>query len=417
MKVLMIFQTSPQPPDLGPSKRNVPFFLENLKRHEVSVLSFGTVQEHRQFAKQYGSQCKHIVFVNNDRPRIVNLFLRVWRFISGKSSAHWLSNPKMEVALQEILQKEQFDIIHAGTTLFGYYNLPVNIPLVGDTHNVEYHNLFRTYEQTKNPVLKLYRYIDYKRLKREETAANNRFDVILSTTRVDRDRLLGDLPHKEIHAVCNGVESVFFIPQPVEEEPKTIVFAGLMSYYPNYHGIMYFLDEIFPLIVKREPAARLMIVGANPPSRLKAREAENITVTGWVDDVKPYFARGQVFVIPLLIGGGIRGKALEAMAMKRPIVTTTIGCEGINIKHEESVLFADTPAEFANAVLRMFNDGPLRQRLTEEAHQVVLKEHNWEANGITLDRIYRSVLASKRRNGSADHQTNSVESHHTSIAR
>jgi glycosyltransferase involved in cell wall biosynthesis len=97
-------------------------------------------------------------------------------------------------------------------------------------------------------------------------------------------------------------------------------------------------------------------VGKSPTRQLRARASENVIVTGFVDDVRPYMARAQVFVIPLLAGGGIRGKALEAMAMKRPIVTTTIGVEGIHLRHEESALFADTPDAFAKAVVRLFRD-------------------------------------------------------------
>ncbi len=111
-------------------------------------------------------------------------------------------------------------------------------------------------------------------------------------------------------------------------------------------------------------------------------------VTGFVEDVRPYMARSEVFVIPLLIGGGIRGKALEAMAMKIPIVTTSIGCESILLKHEESALFADTPVEFADAVLRLFNDELLRKRLSERAYQTVIEQYNWITKGEDLHRVY-----------------------------
>ena len=178
----------------------------------------------------------------------------------------------------------------------------------------------------------------------------------------------------------------------MQEEQKTMVFVGLMSYLPNTHGILYFLDEIFPLILERAPDARILIVGAYPPKKLQRRASNNAIVTGWVDDVRPYFARGQVFVIPLLIGGGIRGKALEAMAMRRPIVTTTLGCEGINLKHEESALFADTPKDFADAVVRLFNEPGLRNRLTDKAYQNVVEGYSWESNGLAFESVYQSLV-------------------------
>jgi glycosyltransferase involved in cell wall biosynthesis len=124
---------------------------------------------------------------------------------------------------------------------------------------------------------------------------------------------------------------------------------------------------------------------------LLRRASENVVVTGFVQDVRPYIARSEVYIIPLLIGGGIRGKALEAMAMRKPIVTTSIGCEGINLKHEDSALFADTPEEFAASVLRLFNDQPLRTKLGEKAHENVITGYNWKTKGEELERVYQAV--------------------------
>lgn len=398
MKLLMIFQTSPYPPDLGPTKRNFPLFLENLKRHEVSVLAFGTEEEERRFREMHGAKCKHIVFVNNRRPRALNFLLRLWFLATGRSSYRRFYNRSFARALSDLLKKERFDLIHCCTTILGYYQLPENIPLVGDTHNVEYDNIYRAYKQSRNIILKAYFYWDHLRLKHEEVEITNKFDVVVTTTDRDRQLYLKQLPDKRMVVIPNGVEQAFFQRLDVAEEPKTMVFTGLMNYLPNHHGITYFLDEVFPLILERQPDARIMIVGAFPPKKLLRRASANVIVTGWVDDVRPYFLRGQVFVIPLLIGGGIRGKALEAMAMRRPIVTTTLGCEGINLKHEESALFADTPGEFADAVVRLFNDPALRARLAENAYRSVVEGYSWEVNGLAFERVYQSLV---RGNGDA----------------
>lgn len=395
MKLLMIFQTSPYPPDLGPTKRNFPFFLENIERHEVSVLAFGTPEQERTFRELYGNRCKHIVFVNNTRPRAINFLLRLWLLFTGRSSYRRFYTRKMERALQALLAKERFDLIHCCTTILGYYHLPNDIPLLGDAHNVEYDNVYRASQQSSNLILKAYFYWDYLLLKREEIASTKKFDVVMTTSERDRDIYRRDLPAKPIVVIPTIVDQAFFQKVDVPEEPKTMMFVGLFNYLPNHHGITYFLDKIFPRILEREPSARIYVVGAYPPKKLQRRRSDRVIVTGWVDDVRPYFARGQVFVIPLLIGGGIRGKALEAMAMRRPIVSTTLGCEGINLKHEESVLFADTPQEFADAVVRLFNDPALRQKLTENAYRNVVAGYSRQANGVALERVYRSLLKRK----------------------
>lgn len=401
MKILMIFQTAPYPPDLGPAKRNFPFMLENLKRHEVSVLAFGTPEQEQRLRDAYGHVLKRIVFVNNNRPRVVNFLLRIWLLLTGRSSFKRFYSRKMQKAIDAIVEEESFDLIHCCTTILGYHKLPSGIPLVGDTHNVEHDAVYRAYLQTKN-LLKPYYYLEYTRLKREELECCAPFDVMVTTTKSDHDKFRVLLPEKPMHVVSNGVDPAFFADQRVEEEPNTMVFTGLMSYYPNNHGIAFFLDEIFPLIVKEVPDAKLYVVGAAPPLKLQRRAAPNIIVTGFVPDVRPYFARSQVFVIPLKIGGGIRGKALEAMAMRRPIVTTTLGCEGINLKHEESALFADTPEEFAAAVVRLFRTPDLRKRLTAKAHENVLHGYSWEVNGLELEKVYQSTLKTKSPAKSAD---------------
>jgi glycosyltransferase involved in cell wall biosynthesis len=173
-----------------------------------------------------------------------------------------------------------------------------------------------------------------------------------------------------------------------------MVFTGNMSFYPNRHGILYFLDEITPLILSKTPDARLFVVGVYPLKELLRRASKEMTVTGFVEDVRPYVARAEVFIIPLLIDGGIRGKALEAMAMKKPIVSTSIGCGGINLKDKGPAFPADTPGYFAKAVLRLLNDEALRTKLGEKAYATVLEEYNWEAQGEKLERVYQTVVLS-----------------------
>lgn len=391
MKILMIFQFAPYPPDLGPAKRNFPFFRENIKRHKVTVLSFGTKEQEQRMRDVYGDQCK-IVYVDTNRTRFINLLLRIWLLITGRSSFRRFYSWKMQRTIADLAAAEEYDLIHCCTTMLAYHRLPEHIPLVGDTHNVEHDAVYRAYQQTTDIFLKAYYYWEYLRVKKEEIKACEPFDVMISTTQADYKKFQAVLPDKKIYVIPNGVDNAFFQKQTVQEEPRTIVFAGLMSYYPNNHGILYFLDEIFPLILQKVPDTKLYVVGAEPPKKIQRRASDNIVVTGFVDDVKPYFARGQVFIIPLKIGGGIRGKALEAMAMRRPIVSTTLGCEGINLHHDDSALFADSPQDFADSIIRLFNEPALRARLTEKAFRNVVEGYSWEVNGLALDRVYQSLV-------------------------
>lgn len=400
----MIFPYAPLPPplNLGGTKRNLPFLQENLRRHEVSVLSYGTPEEGQRFRETIGAACKHMHFVNRKRPRIVNGLGQLWLLATGRSTFRQLYRKKMQQQLDELVAREKFDLIHCCTQLLGYFRFPRNVPVVSDTHEVTYDLLYRAYKMTTNKFWKLFKYFVYKFGRQDEIRICQRFDAIIAATERDSAIFCKDLPNQKIFVINNGVDSSFLEHQQVEQQPRTMVFTGLMSFHPNIHGILYFLDEIFPLIVAQASDARLYVVGAHPTRKLIKRASEQVIVTGFVEDVRPYMAQGVVFIIPLWIGGGIRGKALEAMAMKKPIVTTAIGCEGINLKHEDSALFADTPDEFARSVLRLFNDEALRMKLGEKAYANVIAGYNWKTKGQELEQVYQTVLLNRAIHSAAE---------------
>ena len=184
----------------------------------------------------------------------------------------------------------------------------------------------------------------------------------------------------------------YFIPSDLSPEPASLVFTGMMAYVPNSDGMLYFLDEIFPLIQKSVPHAKIYIVGNNPPRALQQRASESVIVTGFVDDVRPYVWRSSVYVVPLRMGGGTRLKVLEAMAMKKPIVTTAIGCEGIDLRNGESALVLDQPQMFASAVVELLGSPSLRERLTTNGYELVRSRYQWDMIVREADRIYHSLL-------------------------
>jgi glycosyltransferase involved in cell wall biosynthesis len=235
-------------------------------------------------------------------------------------------------------------------------------------------------------------FLDYRLSKKFEIAASREFGVLLATTERDKALLQSDLPGKEIVVIQNGVHESFLGYPPVPRDPHMMVFVGLFTFYPNAHAVRHFLDEIFPGIRRSIPDAKITIVGSHPPRDIVDRASDHVAVTGWVDDVRPYIASAGVFVIPLRIGSGIRGKALEAMAMKCPIVTTTLGCAGIDLQDGVSALFADRPEDFAAAVVRLMQNPAEGQQLAEQAYAVVARKHDWVAKGEELQQVYQRLL-------------------------
>lgn len=394
MKILMLFPYAPLPPplDLAGTKRNLPFLLELAKYNEVTVLSFGTPENEKMFRDSYGERFANIHFVNAKRPKIINGLERIWLLATLRSTFRQIRRKSMQKAIDELTGSIKFDVIHCCVQFFGYYRFPGNVPVTSDTHEVKYDLLRRTAEKTDNLFIKLLSYLSYRFGKKEELELCGKFRILFATTERDKAVFRENLPEQRIEVVQNGAGQEFFEDMNIEPEPDSMVFTGLFTHLPNSDGILWFIDKVMPLILQKKPKAKVYVVGKSPTRQMLARKSEQIIITGFVDDVRPYIARAELFIIPLLAGGGIRGKALEAMAMKKAIVTTTVGVEGIHLHHEVSAMFADSPKDFSETVLRLFSDEELTKKLGEKAYITAKDLYNWEAKGRELNNHLNTLL-------------------------
>jgi glycosyltransferase involved in cell wall biosynthesis len=174
-------------------------------------------------------------------------------------------------------------------------------------------------------------------------------------------------------------------------EGDDLVFVGKMDFRPNIDGVLWFAQEVLPLIRQQAPAVRFWVVGKDPHPRLKPlAEDPAIELTGWVEDVRPYIAGAAVYVVPLRIGGGTRLKVLEAMAMEKAIVSTTLGCEGFNLVPDQELVTADTPGDLAAAVLALLRDPDRRDRLGRAARRFAGSRYDWRIVVPQLERAFET---------------------------
>jgi polysaccharide biosynthesis protein PslH len=403
MKILMLFPYAPLPPpmDLGGMKRNIPFLIELCKYHDVSVLAYGTARQEQEFRRTYGDHCDQIRFIPFKRSRWLTLLELIWLTLTGRSRFRRLYRKSMQRAIDEMCAIHCYELIHCCVQMFGIFRFPENVSVTSDTHEVTYDLIGRAARNTPHLLRKLAGYWTSKVGKHDEMEFCRKFDLLITTTRRDQELFRRDLPDQNIQVIQNGAGEAFFNWEDTEPEPCSMVFTGLFSHLPNSDGILYFLDRIFPLIAKQEPTAKIWVVGKSPTKAIQARASGRVIVTGFVDDVRPYMARAQVFVVPLLAGGGIRGKALEAMAMRKPIVSTSIGVEGILLRHMESALIADSPDDFADCVVRLFCDQTLRARISGEAHAIAREHYDWRSKGRELEHALSQVRATRAQASSA----------------
>jgi glycosyltransferase involved in cell wall biosynthesis len=197
---------------------------------------------------------------------------------------------------------------------------------------------------------------------------------------------------RNVDVIPNGVDVEYFRPSGERDATGSVVYTGLMNYAPNVEAVQHFCSEILPLVHRRVPHAHFHVVGAKPAPEVQALSSERVTVHGFVPDVRPYLRDAEVFVVPLLHGGGIRNKILEAAASGRAVVSTTLGAEGLGLRAGEELLLADSPAEFADAVTSLLRD-PLRREALERRARAAAERHRWERIGKALNDVVDRAVA------------------------
>jgi glycosyltransferase involved in cell wall biosynthesis len=392
MKILSVVHSLSYPPESGAVRRTFHLLDESVRRHNVTILAFGTAEREKRIHDYFGDRCDDIVFVDRSRTKLQTILTLARVLLNGRGLLAESVTPAMQTALDAILQNGPFDMITVSSPVLLYYSYPPGIPIVADTQNVEYELFERLSREGPNPVWRAYYALQHVIARKEEIRLLRLADAIQTPSARDLSIFRRDINNCPMFVVPNGVDLSYFKPMDVAPEPMTMVFTGIMNYAPNSSGIIHFLDEIFPRILTKVPGAKVYVVGSNPARALIARATANIIVTGYVEDIRPYVANAQVFVIPLLAGGGTRLKALEAMAMKRPIVSTSVGIEGIDVTDGESSLIADDPAEFSSAVIRLFDDELLRNKLTDGASRVA-RRYDWVEIGRTQESVHESFAA------------------------
>ncbi len=254
-------------------------------------------------------------------------------------------------------------------------------PAVLFQRNVEALIWQRHYEVQRNPVARLYFREQWKRMLAYERAMARRYDAVVAVSEEDRRMMVRDYGISHAASIPTGVDTDYYHPSgTIEPEPFHLVFTGSMDWLPNDDAIRYFVQDMLPVIRRAIPEVKLTVVGRKPfPGLLDvSRRDPGIVVTGRVDDVRPYIERATAYIIPLRVGGGTRLKVFEAMAMERPVISTTIGVEGLPVVDGEDVLVADHPQAFALAVLKVLKEEAFARRLGKQAAEKVRRDFGWD---------------------------------------
>lgn len=398
MKLLFLSPYLPSPPQSGAPRRVQGLLNELSQRHEVSLLALVAPNENTSEAiEATRAYCKEVVVVESNRldRALGHRRKRILQFASlpQKKSYERITHyhPEFQKELDRLTARTTYDVITTEHCQLDCYRLPASMRLMLDEHNIEYDILSRTTAAEPPSPRKLYSWINHLKLRSEERASWRRYTGIALTSKRDEQILRDYLPAKPTAVIPNAVDTNFFQPSTATPEPDNILFFGAINYYPNTDGLLFFLDEVFPLIKQQRPSARLTIVGQLPPPSITSRASSDIVVTGLVDDVRTYINRASVVIVPLRIGGGTRLKIVEAMSMGKPIVSTQLGAEGIEVKHNQDILLADTAPDFAREVVRVLEDDSLAQQLGQAARQRAVAQYSWRDAVQRLEKFYSDL--------------------------
>lgn len=396
-RVLMITPQSPYPPHQGTTIRNYNLLVRLARHAQVDLVTFVDSGQPHPGQTPLAELCRQI----HARPAPTRAFwqrLRALFTTTTPDLALRLHDPAMTHVMTGLARQEAYDVLLVeGLEVAAYaYHYLSHVGgngkprLVYDAHNAEYVLQYRAFLADVSSPLRwhaaLYSLIQWLKLKAYERALCEAADHVVAVSEADRENLERLGIHTPITVVPNAVDVHYYDAYPangpadIAMSPYSLVFTGKMDFRPNVDAVIWFLDRVWPRVRQAVPDAQFYVVGRSPHRRILSRgDTPGLFITGEVPDVRPYLRHAQVYVAPLRVGGGTRLKLLEAMAMRRAIVSTTVGAEGYPVEAGKHLILADDPESFAEAVVILLEDADLRTQLGEAAHAFVAAHYDWDA--------------------------------------
>ena len=396
MRILIVSPELPYPPAWGFAIRVSRILALLSRRHTVSLLTYardGADDNVRALAATCHSV--HTVLEPSDS----SMAKRIGQMTSMVSSAsyhgRYLYTDAMQRKLDELTAQERFDVIQVETSQMVAFRFDPRAALAIVEHDIVYELLGRMATSERSFLRRAYNSAEARKFKLEEIERWKQASacIVTSSREVPIVRQAGiTVP---VLVAPNGVDVEYFAPSSQAPEPDTLVMTGLMRYRPNIDAAAFFVSEVFPQILAQRPNARIFIVGGDPPEEVTRLASERVIVTGGVPDVRPYVHRAAVVVVPLRMGGGTRLKVLEGLAMKKAMVSTYIGCEGIEVEDQKHLLVRNDADSFAKAVLQLLNDPATGTALANEGYDLVGRQYRWEMVVDKVERLYEQLVSER----------------------
>lgn len=395
MNILFVTEQFPYPLHDGGNLRTFHILRGLAREHEVHLIAhrppLGTVIDGALF-----EDISSITTVNAPRfgSRLTNVFGKYGaRGLPLFIAKNW-SGPLLD-AVRHHMTRHGADAIHFNhldTACYAAFNDWTAFK-VFDSHNCLSALAGQLAKEARTGLRHVIYATEAARLRTMEKRICDIVDVTLVCSNDDHVAFSSNGCDGEFTVVPNGVDTDSFQPGPPDvEEPGTLVFTGAMNYYPNEQAALFLCNEILPLIHETHPHLRIFLVGKTPTAKVRSlHNGRTVTVTGSVDDIRPFVHRAQVVIVPLKHGSGTRLKILEAFAMGKPVVSTNVGAEGIAAKDRAHLLLANDAPAFADRVNELVSSHDLRRRLGQAARNLVEREYDWRKIQRDVRAVYQTM--------------------------
>ena len=402
MKILAVYPYVPWPLNRGAYHRAFHLLKGLAADHSVDLLALAENGEAADAKPIFAEFCDRVDVLPFQHPAWERLFPRRLLNPVPSTISHW-TIPALSHEIARILAREKYDAVHILDLVLTQFFLGEHqeIPLVLDRTRVDLQYQLMEHKRLNFSLKnRLLNYESYAKLWAYEKRVARRCALQVLCGPDDQDfvrkYISGTVP---LSIIPNGVDLEFFhpasAPDPRAEEP-TVIFCGAMDYNPNVDALRWYFAEMHESLRREIPQLRVLIVGKDPVAEVKAyAQKPGVTVTGGVPDVRPYYKRAWLQIVPLRIGGGTRLKIVESLGIQTPVVSTTIGAQGLDLKHNYDILYADNPHDFVTQTARALKDPALRATLGVNGRASAEARLSWKKLGADLSRAYTSHLSKK----------------------
>jgi sugar transferase (PEP-CTERM/EpsH1 system associated) len=405
MKILYLAHRIPYPPNKGDKIRSFHEIKYLAARHTIDLICLADDPEDLQHEKALQKYCRKVCVypISTGWSKIRGLF----GFCFGKSiSVAYFYRKFVQETFNQWSESFNYDVIICFSSSMAEYVFRSNLiekegqgraskkpKLIMDFCDVDSDKWHQYSQESSFPLKQVY-HLERQRLQSYEKTVYRTFDSSIVASEQEKILFLKICPEAEdMTVIPNGVDTNYYNPEAISDLPEqtggpVLVFTGAMDYHANVDGVSWFCREIFPLLKTELPDPQFYIVGRNPGSPVKRLETlQGVHVIGNVEDIRPWYLKADVYVVPLRLARGVQNKVLEAMAMGRAIVTTSKANAGIQAVHEKDIVIADSPEGFATAISSLYKNIEKRKHLEENARKFVAENYDWKKNMKIFDNL------------------------------